>query len=60
MPPVPPPDPPLTMVLGVTPGPTEPKGDINTFLKPIVDDLLLLWNGIPIGSNGIIVKAALL
>ena len=28
-----------TMVLGVIPGPTEPKGNINTFLKPIVDDL---------------------
>ena len=48
-----------TMVLGVIPGPTEPKGNINTFLKPIVDDLLLLWNGMPIGPNGNIVKAAL-
>ncbi|KAL5488744.1 hypothetical protein EMCRGX_G017731 [Ephydatia muelleri] len=48
------------MVLGVIPGPTEPKGNINTFLKPIVDDLLLLRNGMPIGPNGNIVKAALL
>ena len=48
------------MVLGVIPGPTEPKGNINTFLKPIIDDLLLLWNGIPIGPNGHIVKAELL
>ena len=46
-----------TMVLGVIPGPTEPKRNINTFLKPIVDDL---WNGMPIGPNGNIVKAALL
>ena len=38
-----------TMVLGVIPGPTEPK-------KPIVDDLLLLCNEVPIGPNGNIVK----
>ena len=50
-----------TMVLGIIPGPTEPKGNINTFLQPIVDDLLLLWNGIPItNSTQKIVKAALL
>ena len=30
------------MILGVIPGPTEPKGNINTFLKPIVDDLISL------------------
>ena len=35
-----------TMVLGVIPRTTEPKGKINTFLKPIIDDLLLLWNGL--------------
>ena len=43
------------MALGVIPGPTEPKGNINTFLKPII-----LWNGMPIGPNGNIVIAALL
>ena len=31
-----------TMVLGIIPEPTEPKGNINTFLKPLVNDLLLL------------------
>ena len=31
-----------TMILGVIPGPSEPKGHINTFLAPLVDDLLLL------------------
>ena len=30
------------MVLGIIPGPTEPKGNMNTFLQPIVNDLLLL------------------
>ena len=29
-----------TMVLGIIPGPTEPKGNINTFLSPIIEDLL--------------------
>ena len=48
-----------TMILGVIPGPTEPKGHINTFLKPIVDDLLDLWNGIPLHPKGNIVRAAL-
>eukprot|EP00731_Ephydatia_muelleri_P010036 Em0005g622a len=37
-----------TTILGVIPGPTEPKGNINTFLKPIVDDLISLWNGVPL------------
>ena len=33
------------MILGVIPGPCEPKTHINTYLKPIIDDLLLLWDG---------------
>lgn len=49
-----------TMVLGVIPGPSEPKGHIKTFLKPIVDDLVLLWNGLPLHPDGSIVKALLL
>ena len=47
------------MILGVIPGPTEPKGHINTFLKPIVDDLLDLWNGIPLHPKGNTIRAAL-
>ena len=31
-----------TMIVGIIPGPTEPKGNINTYLKPLVDDLLSL------------------
>ena len=50
-----------TMILGIIPGPTEPKGNINSFLQPMVNDLLLFWNGIPIvNSTQKIVKAALL
>ena len=46
-----------TMVLGIIPGPTEPKGNINTFLSPIIEDLLLLWNGVCMESCGKNVKA---
>ena len=49
-----------TMVLGIIPGPTEPKGNINTFLKPLEDDLLLLWDGLPLHPEGKTVKAALI
>ena len=49
-----------TMILGIIPGPTEPKGNINTFLKPLVDDLLLLWDGLPLHPEGKTVKAALI
>ena len=34
------------ILVGVIPGPREPQFDINSFLKPLVDDLLLLWNGV--------------
>ena len=43
------------MILGVIPGPTEPKGNINTFLKPIVDDMISLWH-----PAGTVIRAALL
>ena len=49
-----------TMVLGVIPGPTEPKRNINTFLKPLVDDLIPLWDGLPLHPVGRNIKAALL
>ena len=49
-----------TMIVGVIPGPSEPKGNINTFLAPLVDYLLLLKDGLDLLPNGGIVKAALL
>ena len=49
-----------TMILDVILGPTEPKGNINTFLKPIVDDLISLWNGVPLHPAGTVIRAALL
>lgn len=35
-----------TMIVGIIPGPTEAKSNINTYLKPLVDDLLSLWGGL--------------
>ena len=34
------------IIIGVIPGPKKPKGNIIFFLKPLVDELLDLWNGI--------------
>ncbi|XP_062508144.1 uncharacterized protein LOC134184461 [Corticium candelabrum] len=51
-----------TMLVGIIPGPSEPKLHINDFLRPLVDDLELLWNGIEVVlADGSIkaVKAAL-
>eukprot|EP00794_Sanderia_malayensis_P018629 gene18629-20509_t len=35
-------------LVGIIPGAREPSIDINTYLRPIVDDLLLLYNGVDI------------
>ena len=35
----------FTLVLYI-PGPHEPRHDLNTFLEPMVNDLLKLWNGV--------------
>ena len=34
------------LVVGIIPGPKEPKHHINSFLKPLEDDLIGLWNGV--------------
>ena len=48
-------------ISGIIPGPHEPRIDINTFLKPLVDDLLDLWDGISLTPGGsVIMRAALL
>ena len=39
------------IIIGVIPGPKEPKGNNNFFLKPLVDELLDLWNGVIIKEN---------
>ena len=39
------------IIIGVIPGPKKPKENIIFFLKPLVDELLDLWNGIIIKKN---------
>ena len=39
------------IIIGVIPGPKEPKGNINFFLKPLVEEFLGLWNGAIIKEN---------
>ena len=34
------------ILIGVIPGPEEPKHDINSFLEPMVNELLDLWDGV--------------
>lgn len=39
------------IIVGTIPGPHEPKLTINTYLKPMVDELLTLWNGVQIDTS---------
>ena len=50
------------LLLGIIPGPAEPKLHINTYLQPIVDELLLFWNGQALieGGKSAFYKIALL
>ena len=42
------------IIVGIIPGPKEPKKTINSFLKPFVDELMLSWSpGIIIQENGL-------
>ena len=34
-----------TIIVGCIPGPKEPRKNINSFLKPMIDELLVLWKG---------------
>ena len=36
----------IIILVGLIPGPHEPKNDINSFLKPLVDELQDFWAGI--------------
>ncbi|XP_068708243.1 uncharacterized protein [Montipora foliosa] len=42
-----------SMLIGIIPGPEKAQRHINSFLKPIVDDLLLFYEGIKISGLGI-------
>ena len=38
-------------VVGIIPEPKEPKHHINSFLRPLVDDLIDLWDGAILDTN---------
>jgi hypothetical protein len=42
----------IALSIGIIPGPHEPPEHINTFLEPLVDDLLDLWDGVPLNCEG--------
>ncbi len=51
------------LLVGVIPGPHKPSKTINDYLKPLVDDLLQLWQGVVMQSDSktdVMVRAALL
>ncbi len=52
------------LLVGLLPGPTEPHLNLNTYLDPLVDELIVLWNdGIPIvgpSQEVVTVRAALM
>ena len=39
------------IIVGCIPGPNEPKLTVNSFLKPLIDELLELWHGVFIKSQ---------
>ena len=41
-----------TILVGLIPGPHEPRHDLNTYLEPLVADLLKLWNGMQLNVAG--------
>lgn len=46
------------ILIGLIPGPTEPKLTIDPFLRPLVDELMDFWKGImiPIGEKKALTK----
>lgn len=53
----------MLSLLGVIPGPSEPPLTVNSYLSPLVKELLQLWKGVELqlpGFNDKIVRAALL
>ncbi len=51
------------ILIGVIPGPKEPHLNINSYLKPLVNDLMTLWHGVvmkTVDKQQVVVRAALL
>lgn len=47
------------IIVGLIPGPKEPKIHVNSFLDPLVDELLQLWEGVQL-PNSQTLRAAIL
>ena len=41
-----------TILVGILPGPKEPKLTLNTYLEPLVNDLMEFWRGVRLYVNG--------
>lgn len=41
------------ILVGIIPGPAEPKETINTYLYPFVDELLQFWDGVEINNSSV-------
>ena len=50
------------IICGLIPCPKEPSRNINSFLEPVVEELLILWHGkeIKLPSTTVVIRAALL
>ena len=51
------------ILVGIIPGPHEPRLTMNSYLRPLVDDLKQLWNGVVMQSDSglpVLVRAALI
>ena len=42
------------IIVGVLPGPNEPQKNMNSYLKPFVDELLELWKGTYLSAPGVL------
>ena len=47
------------IIVGAIPGPHEPPNTINTYLEPMVDDLIKLWRGVSMQTPGRLINTKL-
>lgn len=47
------------ILVGILPGPREPSRDINSYLRPLIEELLLFWDGVYVSVNGFTTKQKL-
>lgn len=42
-----------TIIVGILTGPHEPKYTVNTYMEPLVNDLLAFWSGVSLSVHGV-------